>query len=80
MIKLAIFTSARSDFGVLKNIIESLIYDKRFSLLHLNPGAAGKIGFHKKRTMIKFEIDGINIKNIFVIELGNRSTINVNDL
>ena len=60
--------------------ILKIIYDKRFSLLHFNPGAAGKIGFHKKRTMIKFEIDGINIKNIFVIELGNRSTINVNDL
>ena len=57
-----------------------IIYDKRFSLLHLNPGAAGKIGFHKKRTMIKFEIDGINIKNVFVIELGNRSTITANDL
>ena len=46
---------------------------KKNNLLCINPGAAGRHGFHKKRTMIRFEIDGINIKNMEVIELGNRS-------
>lgn len=48
-------------------------HDKKNNLLCINPGAAGRHGFHKKRTMIRFEIDGINIKNMEVIELGNRS-------
>ncbi|CAM1339491.1 metallophosphoesterase family protein [Tenacibaculum aestuarii] len=48
-------------------------YDKRLNLLHLNPGAAGKHGFHKVRTMLRFEIDKGEIKNMEIIELANRS-------
>lgn len=48
-------------------------YDKKLNLLHLNPGAAGKHGFHKVRTMLRFEIDGKEIKNMEIIELANRS-------
>ena len=47
-------------------------YDKKLDLLHLNPGACGKHGFHKVRTMIKFEIDGKDIKNMAIIELEKR--------
>ncbi len=43
--------------------------DKKLDLLHMNPGAAGKYGFHKKRTMLRFNIDGGNIKDLVVIEL-----------
>ena len=32
-------------------------YDKTLELLHLNPGAAGKHGFHKVRTMLRFSLD-----------------------
>lgn len=42
--------------------------DKKLNLLHMNPGAAGKHGFHKVRTMLRFEIDGREIKNLEVIE------------
>jgi predicted phosphodiesterase len=42
---------------------------KKTGLLHMNPGAIGKHGFHKVRTMLRFEIDGSNIKNLEVIEL-----------
>mgnify|MGYP000200446839 CR=1 FL=1 len=42
--------------------------DKRLHLLHMNPGAIGKHGFHKARTMLRFEIDGKEIKNLEVIE------------
>lgn len=47
-------------------------YDKKLNLLHLNPGAAGKHGFHKVRTMIRFTIDGKNIKDMEIIELEKR--------
>jgi hypothetical protein len=38
----------------------------------MNPGAAGKYGFHKARTMLRFEIDGSDIKNLEVIEFPRR--------
>lgn len=52
--------------------ILKVIYDKKLNLLHLNPGAAGKNGFHKIRTMLRFEIDKENIKNLEIIELEKR--------
>lgn len=48
-------------------------FDKKLNLLHLNPGACGKHGFHKVRTMIRFEIDKGDIKNMEIIELAKRS-------
>ena len=47
-------------------------WDKKFSLLHMNPGACGKSGFHQMRTMLRFDIDAKEIKNLEVIELGLR--------
>ena len=47
-------------------------YDKKLELLHLNPGAAGKHGFHKIRTMLSFEVDKSDIKNLEIIELAKR--------
>lgn len=48
-------------------------YDKTHSLLHMNPGAAGKSGFHQVRTMLTFTIDGDKVKDMSVIELGTRT-------
>ncbi|MBT8271505.1 MAG: metallophosphoesterase family protein [Flavobacteriaceae bacterium] len=42
--------------------------DKKLDLLHMNPGAIGKHGFHRVRTMLRFEIDGKDIRNLEVIE------------
>jgi uncharacterized protein len=47
-------------------------FDKQLNLLHMNPGAAGKHGFHQVRTMLRFEIDGDKIQQLEVIELGVR--------
>ncbi|MEW5675841.1 metallophosphoesterase family protein [Flavobacterium enshiense] len=47
-------------------------FDKDLNLLHMNPGAAGKHGFHQVRTMLQFEIDGDKIQNLSIVELGNR--------
>lgn len=46
--------------------------DKRLNMLYINPGAAGVKGFHKVRTLIRFEIDQTDIRNMEVIELGTR--------
>ena len=52
--------------------ILKVIQDKKFNLLHMNPGAAGKYGFHQVRTMLRFEINSGNISNLEVIELQKR--------
>ena len=48
--------------------ILKVMNDKKLKLLHMNPGAIGKHGFHKARTMLRFEINGTEIKNLEVIE------------
>ncbi|MFC6098574.1 metallophosphoesterase family protein [Olivibacter domesticus] len=52
--------------------ILKVIYDKKINCLHLNPGAAGKQGWHKVRTLMRFGIDKTEIKNLEVIELTDR--------
>lgn len=52
--------------------ILKVIYDDALHCLHMNPGAAGKQGWHKVRTLIRFTIDASNIKDAEVIELGGR--------
>ena len=47
-------------------------FDQSLKCLHMNPGAAGKQGWHKVRTIIRFVIDGTNMKDCEVIELGAR--------
>ncbi len=52
--------------------ILKVMWDKRLGVLHMNPGACGKHGFHKVRTMLRFVIDGEDIKDLEIIELGKR--------
>ena len=54
------------------SLILKVQYDKMLKLLHVNPGAAGKYGFHKVQTLIRFVIDGEKIQNLEVIELKTR--------
>lgn len=54
--------------------ILKVIMDKQLNVLHMNPGACGKHGFHQIRTMLRFVIDGENIKDLEVIELGKRGS------
>jgi uncharacterized protein len=42
-------------------------------LLHINPGAAGKHGFHKIRTMVRFAVEDGQVRDLQVIELGKRA-------
>ncbi|MCJ8154980.1 metallophosphatase family protein [Chryseobacterium sp. SSA4.19] len=50
--------------------ILKVMFDQKNNLLHLNPGACGKQGWHKTRTMMRFVIDDTEIKDLEVIELG----------
>lgn len=52
--------------------ILKVMWDKKLNLLHMNPGACGKKGFHQMRTMLRFQIDGKEIKALEVIEIGKR--------
>lgn len=52
--------------------ILKVIYDRKFECLHLNPGAAGKQGWHKVRTLQRFDIEEGKIQNLEVIELAAR--------
>ncbi|MGE4513563.1 MAG: metallophosphoesterase [Chryseobacterium sp.] len=52
--------------------ILKVMFDQKNNLLHLNPGACGKQGWHKMRTMMRFVIDGTEIKDLEVIELGTK--------
>lgn len=46
-------------------------YDKTLRMLHINPGAAGRYGFHKVRTLVRFNIDAGTFGNLEVIELND---------
>jgi putative phosphoesterase len=55
--------------------ILKVIYDDKYSMLYVNPGAAGIQGFHKVRTLVRFTVKGEEIKDLEVIELGQRGII-----
>ncbi|RKE04546.1 metallophosphoesterase family protein [Marinifilum flexuosum] len=52
--------------------ILKVVFDKELNLLHINPGAAGLQGFHKVQTLVKFIIDGKEIKDLQVVEFGTK--------
>jgi putative phosphoesterase len=49
--------------------------DHQLNLLHMNPGAVGKHGFHQKRTMLRFEINSGKIEKLEVVDFGKRGTL-----
>ncbi|MDY0343918.1 MAG: metallophosphoesterase family protein [Lentimicrobium sp.] len=49
--------------------ILKVIYDNKNQLLHMNPGAAGKQGFHQVITLLRFSIEGKDIKELEILEL-----------
>jgi uncharacterized protein len=53
--------------------ILKVMSDNKINCLHMNPGAAGKQGWHVMRTVIRFDIDNGQVKNCEVIELGPRT-------
>lgn len=49
--------------------ILKVMFDEQLQCLHMNPGAAGKQGWHKVSTLLRFTIDGKEMKDCEVIEL-----------
>lgn len=49
-------------------------FDKTLNLLHINPGAAGMMGWHPVRTLVRLNIDGNKFSDCEVIELGKNNS------
>lgn len=48
--------------------IAKVMYDKKLNCLHINPGAAGRYGFHKVRTAVRFVLEAGEIKDLELVE------------
>ena len=55
--------------------IAKVMFDHKIGFLYVNPGAAGYNGFHKYMTILKFQIDGKDIHDMDLIELGERGKL-----
>ena len=52
--------------------ILKVIYDQKYDLLHINPGAAGKYGIHKSITAIRLIIEGDNMRDLEILDVPRR--------
>ena len=52
--------------------ILKIVHDRERDCLHMNPGAAGRQGWHRVRTLIRFTVDGADIRDAEVVELAGR--------
>lgn len=57
------------------HILRVLSDAPRNNLLYLNPGAAGQQGFHRMRTLLRFEVNKGKVNNMQVVELGKRGAL-----
>jgi uncharacterized protein len=71
-VKKEIYTKPPKLFITGHSHILKVMYDEKIQCLHMNPGAAGKHGWHKVRTLIRFCISEEKIHTLEVIELGIR--------
>lgn len=71
-VKPEIYTNPPQLFITGHSHILKVIFDKKINCLHLNPGAAGKQGWHKVRTLMKFDVNVNKIENLNVVELSGR--------
>ena len=69
-VKAHIYTNPPQLFISGHSHILKVIFDKKINCLHLNPGAAGKQGWQKVRTLMRFRITDEKIHTLEVIELG----------
>lgn len=70
-VKPEIYTTPPALFICGHSHILKVIFDKKINCLHLNPGAAGKQGWHKTRTLLRFSISEKRIYDLEVIEIVN---------
>ena len=68
-VKPEIFASPPDLFISGHSHILKVVYDKKLNFLHINPGAAGYMGFHKKCTAVRFVIEGKDIRDLEIWEM-----------
>lgn len=71
-VKPEIYTKPPKLFITGHSHILKVMFDDKIKCLHINPGAAGKQGWHKVRTLIRFCITDENIHTLEAIELSGR--------
>jgi len=49
--------------------------DRRYGLLHINPGAAGQSGFHKSITAVRFQIEAGRPKALEVLDIDRKKKL-----
>ena len=49
--------------------ILKVMFDKKYQMLFINPGAAGKYGLHNSITMVRFVVDGDQMKDLEVLDI-----------
>ncbi len=72
LVKPEIYTNPPKLFICGHSHILKVIFDEKIKCLHLNPGAAGKQGWQKVRTLMRFAINGDKIQDLQIIELGEK--------
>lgn len=72
LVKPEIYTNPPKLFICGHSHILKVQYDAKLNLLYLNPGAAGKQGWHKVRTLLRFDLNETKVQNMEVIELATR--------
>ena len=55
--------------------ILKIMYDKYHNLLFINPGAAGLYGIHTRLTMLRFEIEGEEVKNMDIYDIPKQTPV-----
>lgn len=68
-VKPEIYTNPPKLFICGHSHIVKVMYDKKINCLHINPGAAGKHGWQKVSTLIRFTITEDRIEDLELIEL-----------
>jgi putative phosphoesterase len=72
-VKPEIFTNPPRLFVCGHSHILKVTFDRKLNMLCMNPGAAGRYGIQKVRTLLRFNIDDDQIKDLEVIEIGQSS-------
>jgi len=49
--------------------ILKVIYDKKYDMLHINPGAAGNSGLHRSVTAVRLVIENANMRDLEVLDI-----------
>ena len=55
--------------------ILKIMPDKKYDLLHINPGACGVHGFHREKTIVRFAVSEGKLSDLEVINLGKRGAL-----